>query len=112
MVVDRINLQRQCGGAVATGLVEVVTNQSIVAGNVEQGIKAVGLVSCSCANSSVQGGCVAVVDGQMQGDGAVATFAGLEILHIVAAGGIGFIIPSVTVTSGFAEFSFYRIVNG
>ena len=110
-VVNRINGQCQRGGAVATGLVEVVTDQSVVAGNVKEGVKAVGLVSCSGANIVAQCGSVAVVDGQMQRDGAVAAFAGEEMLLIVTAGNVCFIIPSVAVAGSFAEFRFHRIVD-
>ena len=72
LVIYRINLQCQGGGTVATGLVEVVTNQSVAACHIESGVKTIGIVSCSSTYSIRQSGTVAVVDGKMQGDGTVA----------------------------------------
>ena len=46
-VIGRINGQRQCGGTVATGLVEVVTNQCVIACCGEQSVEAIGLVARS-----------------------------------------------------------------
>ena len=41
----------------------------------------------------------AVVDGEMEGNGAVGVVNGLEMLHIITAGGVNRVVPSV----GFAS---------
>ena len=97
LVVNRVNLQCQGSGTVATGLVEVVSYQGVAASHIESSVKTIGIVSCASTYSIRQSGSIAVVDGQMQGNGTVAALAGAEMLYIVAAGGISLIIPLISI---------------
>ena len=64
------------------------------------------------ANGIAVGDVVAVIHGQVQGHGAVATIDGLEMLHVVAGSGVGLIVPCVAVTSCRMEFGCGGIVDG
>ena len=53
-----------------------------------------------------------VVDGQVQGDGAVAAVEGLEVLHIITALVVCLTVPSIAVASGFGELVGDGVVDG
>ena len=53
-----------------------------------------------------------MVDGQMQGDGAVAALRCREVLHIVAALGVRAVVPLVLAASRRTELAGLRMVDG
>ncbi len=56
--------------------------------------------------------CLRVVDGQVQGDGAVAALRCQEVLHIVVTLGVRAVVPLVQAASRGAKLAGLRIVDG
>ena len=110
--INRIDGQRQCGGAVATMYVAVVMDQSAGAGCHKCCVETMADIMFLGANSIVVGDVVAVTHVQVHGHGAVATIDGLEMLYIVTGSGVGLTVPCLAVASCCMEFGCGGVMDG
>ena len=110
--VNWVHRQGQGRGAVTAIDILALMHQRARAGRCEEGVKAITHITALGANLSAVLDIIAVVDRQVQGDDTVATIHGLELLHVCATLGIGFIIPGVTVTSSGLDRLGHRIMDG
>ena len=110
--VNRVHRQGQGRGAVAAIDILALMHQRARTGCGEEGVKAITHIAGLGTNLCTVLDIIAMIDRQIQGDNTVATIHGLELLHVGAALGVGFIIPGVTVTSSGLDRLSHRIMDG